>query len=165
MCQILATSALNLAVTHAEKRVAYHQHAVQLQSEALSTFTTTLESINESNVVAAFLVSSLVGMYSFAETFFFRANDFNSTLDSLLRSFELLRGCRVIIGPWWEFLLSTELQPILFRAHEQRFASVCDNDHLRDLGTLIDDADISTPSKKVYETAIEELVSDDYCDV
>lgn len=157
MRHILAISALNLSIERPEHRDFYHQHAFQLQSEALATFTATLQTIDETNVVAVFLGSSLLGMHSFCETFTFREDNFNHTLDALLRSMSLLRGTRAVIGGWWEFLLRSEIGHILQLGHDKRQLAIDQKCSLGDLEDLINEADISQGSKETYKTVIEEL--------
>lgn len=157
MRQILATSALSTSLKKPERRDYYHQHAVQLQSEALSGFNLVLKDLNESNIVAAFLVSSLVGLHSFCETFSFRGEHFNDTIDAFIGCINLLRGVRSIIGDWWPFLLSTELHPILELASYKRVQGKNQSYELDALKELIQSADIGLISRKAYEETIDEL--------
>lgn len=157
MRQILATSALNMSLIKPEQRNFYHQHATQLQSEALAAFNSILESLNESNILPAFLASSLIGIHVFCDTFSFRDNNFNNTLDSLLSCIHLIRGVRSIIGGWWEYLISSELSPILIIAHENRQRMLDKHYPLDDLEKLIRNTDISTASREVYAEVIKEL--------
>lgn len=157
MRQILATSALSLSRKRPEQREFYHQHAVQLQAEALSGFNVAVSDLNESNIVAAFLVSSLVGVHSFCETFFFRDDNFNTTLDAFIGCIHLLRGIRSIIGGWWPFLMSSELKPVLTAAQSVRDEIQQMPSKLNTLRKLIADADIGPASRQTYEKSIEEL--------
>lgn len=157
MRQILATSALSMSLWKPEQREYYHQHAVQLQSEALVGFNATVPDLGESNIVAAFLVSSLIGLHSFCETFSFRDGDFNNTLDAFVGCVHLLRGIRSIIGGWWSFLLSSELNPVLSLAHGVREKSMKQPSQLNSLRELIHNADIGTTSQQAYESTIDEL--------
>ena len=157
MRQILATSALHLSIIRPEQRQFYHQHAQQLQTEALAGFSTVVERLDETNVLPAFLVSSLIGLHAFCETFVFRNDNFNDTLDAVLSSINLLRGIRLVIGSWWEYLRQSELKPILDRASAKRAESKHQQDYLADLETLVSHADISEASMKTYQDAIEEL--------
>lgn len=157
MRQILATSALSLSLWKPEQRDYYHQHAVQLQSEALVGFNAAVPDLSEDNIVAAFLVSSLIGLHSFCETFSFRDGQFNSTLDAFIGCIHLLRGIRSVIGGWWSFLLASELNPVLSLAHGVRERSQTSASQLSSLRDLIETADIGPNSKQAYEKTIEEL--------
>lgn len=157
MRQILATSALNLSIERPDHKAFYHQHATKLQSEALASFTATLQTIDETNVVAVFLGSSLVGMHSFCETFTFREENFNHTLDALLRSMSLLRGTRAVIGGWWQFLCASEIGVILKIAHDKRQLAIDQQSSIRELEELIEEADISQKTKDTYKHTVEEL--------
>lgn len=157
MRQILATSALSISLVRPDRKEYYHQHAVQLQSEALAGFNSVLKDLNEANIVAAFLVSSLIGLHSFCETFSFRDGDFNNTLDAFIGCINLLRGVRSLIGGWWPYLLSTDLNPILQLATDQRLKGKEHSCQLDTLRELIQTADIGLPSKKAYGETIEEL--------
>lgn len=157
MRQILATSALSMSLLKSEQREYYHQHAVQLQSEALVGFNAAVPDLSESNIVAAFLVSSLIGLHSFCETFSFRGQQFNSTLDAFIGCIHLLRGIRSIISGWWSFLLSSELNPVLSHAHNIREKSQILTSQLKPLRELIESADIGPASKQAYGNTIEEL--------
>jgi len=161
MRQILATSALHICITHPNQRVFYHQHATQLQSEALAGFNAILQGLNESNIVPAFLVSSLIAMHVFCDTFLFREESgasFNSVLDSLIGCINLLRGVRSVIHTWWTFLCESELGPILVSAQNKRHAHVERVPvNLAELNRMIDIADIGAASREAYKEAVLEL--------
>ena len=160
MRQILATSALHISIEHPDQRAFYHQHANQLQSEALAGFNATLQGLNESNIVAAFLVSSLIGTHVFCETFQFREatnNTFNSTLDSLIGCINLLRGIRSVISDWWPSLCESEIGPVLLSAHEKRKAHEHVSTDMGALNRMVDAADIGIASREAYKETIQEL--------
>lgn len=161
MRQILATSALQISIMRSDQRAFYHQHATQLQSEALAGFNAILQALTESNIVAAFLVSSLIGMHVFCDIFLFRVDsnhNFNSILDSLIGCINLLRGVRSVIDNWWDFLCKSELSPILVTAEMRRNAFMDEESvDLKDLNRMIDTADVGVASKEAYKQAVKEL--------
>ncbi|KAK5074089.1 hypothetical protein LTR64_006768 [Lithohypha guttulata] len=157
MKQILSTSALHLSITRSEQRNFYHQHATQLQSEAAAGYNSILEKLDESNIVAAFLMSSLLGLHVFCDTFLFRDADFSHTLDALLGCMSLLRGVRVVIGNWWTYLLSSELDVILMDATSKHQRGIDNTFRNEDLERLVSGADISDASRKIYRETIDEL--------
>ena len=160
MRQILATSALHISIERPDQRAFYHQHANQLQSDALAGFNTILQGLDESNILAAFLVSSLIGTHVFCETFLFREathDTFNSTLDSLIGCINLLRGIRSIISDWWSFLCESELGSVLMSANEQRDAYKQASNEIGVLNQMVDAADIGIPSREAYKKTIQEL--------
>ncbi|KAK5945287.1 hypothetical protein PMZ80_002491 [Knufia obscura] len=144
-----------------DQRAFYHQHATQLQSEALAGFNAILQALTESNIVAAFLVSSLIGMHVFCDIFLFRVDSnhsFNSILDSLIGCINLLRGVRSVIDNWWDFLCKSELSPILVTAEMRRKAFMNEESvDLKDLNRMIDTADVGVASKEAYKQAVKEL--------
>ncbi len=160
MRQILATSALHISITRPDRRAIYRQHATQLQAEALADFNPTLHALDENNVVAAFLVSSLIGMHVFCETFLFREGtnpSFTSTLDSLIGCINLLQGVRSVIDSWWEFLCTTELGPIVSLDLERQQGPTKTPVDLGDLNRMIDSADVGAVSREAYKRAVVEL--------
>jgi len=160
MRQILATSALHLSILRQDQRAFYHQHATQLQSEALAGYNAILQDLNETNIVAAFLVSSLIGMHVFCDTFLVREDTehtFNSTLDSLIGCTNLLRGIRSVISDWWVFLCQSELSEILLSAGKKREAYTNAPVNLADLNKMVHAADIGTTSKEAYKEAVRQL--------
>jgi len=160
MRQILATSALHLSILRQDQRAFYHQHATQLQSEALAGYNAILQDLNESNIVAAFLVSSLIGMHVFCDTFLIREeaqHSFNNTIDSLIGSINLLRGIRHIMRNWWTFLCKSELSDMLLSASKKWKAYVEVPVALADLNRMVDTADVGTSTKETYKQAVREL--------
>lgn len=160
MRQILATSALHLSILRQDKRAFYHQHATQLQSEALAGYNAALQDLNESNIVAAFLVSTLIGMHVFCDTFLIREETqpgFNSTLDSLVGSINLLRGICHLMKDWWTFLCQSELSDMLLSASKKWKGYVEVPVALADLNRMIDTADVGTSTKEAYRQAVREL--------
>jgi len=159
MQQILATSALHLSIARPNQKALYHHHATQLQADALAKFNTMLGKLNESNIVAAFLFSSLVGLHVFCQTFSSYQTDFNQLLDSMISCINLLRGVRSVITGWWPYLLSTDLNPLLQTAAERRDAATDKPYPLNDLEELIAGADIGNASRQAYEESIKELAT------
>ncbi|KAJ9659164.1 hypothetical protein H2198_003306 [Neophaeococcomyces mojaviensis] len=157
MQQILATSALHLSIERPSQKTFYRHHATQLQATALAEFKTILQKLDESNIVSAFLFSSLVGLHVFCDTFSSGETDFNQVLDSLISCINLLRGVRSIIGGWWTYLLTTELSPILTVAADKRQAGEDNPYPLRDLADLIAEADIGAASREAYQETLKEL--------
>lgn len=156
MIQILAASSLSMSISRPEQRDFYHQHAVRMQAEALAGFHA-IYRLDEGNIVPAFLMSSLVALHSFCETFTFRHDEFNPTLDALINCISLLRGVRSVIGDWWPFLLASEIGPILITAHERREKFDNNTYRLDNLRTLVASADVSNASKAAYDIALQEL--------
>lgn len=157
MQQMLATSALHISISEPDRREVYHRHSVQLQSDALVGFNAALENLNEHNIIAAFLVSSLIGLHSFCETFSFRDGHFSNTIDSFIGCTNLLRGVKSLIGEWWPYLLSTELNSVLKLARDKRDEGRERSQRLEELRRLVASADIGSASKKAYEVTVEEL--------
>lgn len=157
MRQILSTSALNLSIVRPHQRDFYHRHASQLQSEAAAEFNTIIHKLDETNIVPAFLVSSLIGLHNFTETFAFREDNFNNTVDGLLGCIHLMRGIRSVITGWWEYLLETELKPILADAHKRRETGEDVAHRFDDLSKMVENADITPASRSVYQEAIKGL--------
>lgn len=157
MRQILATSALHISVAHPEKRAVYHQHATQLQAEALAEYNTVLGKLDESNILSAFLFSSLTGLHVFCETFTAGERDFNLLLDALVNCINLLRGVRAVIGTWWDYLLNSEIGPILLSASNKRQAGKDHPYRLKEISKLVAEADIGPSSLEAYQKAISEL--------
>lgn len=157
MRQILSTSALNLSIVRPEQREFYHRHASQLQSEAAAEFNSIILKLDETNILPAFLVSSLIGLHNFTDTFTFREDNFSRTLDGLLGCIHLMRGIKSIISGWWEVLLESDLKPMLTSATTKRRTGRSIAHRFDDLNKLVREADISTATRSMYEEAIKKL--------
>jgi len=113
MYETLAISAFHLGVKHPSKSNLYLEESTALQAKALSLFNSSNPTVQQDNLIPAFLFSALLGLHFFCETFSTPSPDLNIFLDRLVQSIRLLRGIRALIGDSWEVIRNSDIRCLL----------------------------------------------------
>lgn len=111
--ELLGISALHLSIQKPKKCQFYREEANRLQINALRLYNQTIVDINDENVLAVFLFSGVLALHFFFDIFATPANELEGFLDQLVQSIRLLQGVRTIFDGRWEFIKSSDLQPLL----------------------------------------------------
>lgn len=163
MQQLLACSAIHLAVLRPHRRDYYHSLATSLQSDALAGFNELLLQVDAGNCLTVLLFSHLIGLHVFHDIFNSSKGDFNSFMDGLTSCVKLLRGVNVVIRTWWDVLTQSELRSIIMEAEEVRLMTKDSLGECLPLRELVNTADLSPSSKTACEEALNAL--QEYFDV
>lgn len=157
MNEVLALSALHLSIIRAKQQQLYRYRASHLQQHALSIFNAMKPEANTESCIPLFLFSSLLGTYLLCDTLVFREGPFDTVLDNFTQYIRLHQGVRAVTNGCWEFLLQTELAPILDVDISIPEASSDLSHDLQNLAKLIDSAELGESTTKTYNHAIRLL--------
>ncbi|GKT60619.1 C6 finger domain-containing protein [Colletotrichum tofieldiae] len=109
MHEVLALSARHMSILEPENASEYLDHAVQLQTRAISLFNTQKVHINESTCVSLVLFSSILGRHLCIDALAFRGPDLEAFLDCYVNFARIRRGVRTIVSRAWPLLKNSEL--------------------------------------------------------
>ncbi|RVX67026.1 hypothetical protein B0A52_09240 [Exophiala mesophila] len=156
MHEVLAISALHLAVLRPEHVTYFRDYSVGLQTRAITLFNGAKTVVNQSTCVPMFLFSTFLGIQVLCDTLNYYQEELNAFLDQFVTYLHLHRGVRAVINQSWDALRNTELKPIIEstppRSVEDSGRVECD-----DLKDLIDKSDLSESSVAVYHDTIKDL--------
>lgn len=113
MYEILSLSAFQLSFKNHEKTSLYLTEATALQEQALTLFNASNRTINQENVIPAFLFSAVLGLHYFSDSFSSPSPDIDSFLDRLVQSIRILRGVRATMGDSWEYIKQSDISILL----------------------------------------------------
>jgi hypothetical protein len=113
MYETLAISAFHLSVKHPSKSDLYLTESTTLQAQALSLFSSATPTVNQDNLIPAFLFSAILGLHFFCDTFTTPSPDLSTFLDRLVQSIRLLKGVRALVGDSWEFIKNSDINVLL----------------------------------------------------
>lgn len=157
--EVLAISALHFSVRRPERCQFYRDEAAKLQTNALKLYRERIVDINDDNVLAVFLFSGVLGLHIFFDVFFTPAYNLEEFLGQLIQSIRLLQGVRTILEGRWEYILSSDLKPLLdTEKHEKPDYTDEVVQQLEKLNVAISHSPGLRPHEvKVIEKAIESL--------
>ena len=115
MHQILAVSARRLAVLEPNRADYFHQHAIQLQTKAVSIYngTAAKTQIDQTNCSALLLFCSLLGRHLFADLLARRDADFDVFLGRFLEFLSISRGLKAMSVSAWDLLLQSDIRDLV----------------------------------------------------
>ena len=160
MYETLAISAFHLSIKHPSKSDLYLTESTTPQAKALALFSSCTLTVNQDNIIPAFLFSAILGLHFFCDTFSTPSPDLSTFLDRLVQSIRLLRGVRTLIGNSWEFIKNSDIK-VLLQSDE---GPVVDRDDeithaLKDLrSTFSQSHTLAAFDSKVYCEAITGLI-------
>ncbi|KAH7126450.1 hypothetical protein B0J13DRAFT_454640 [Dactylonectria estremocensis] len=153
MNELLAFSARHLATLRPEKSPFYLYHASNLQTHALSLFTSAHAVPNKNNCTHILFFSWLLGIHLLCDVPTARSQD--DILERFLHCFELFRGIRVVTIGAWKFLLESEYQKI-FKDGAAAANNVSAGSHTSSLLALVRD---SLGMDEAQKTGCEEAIA------
>ena len=162
MYEVLAISALHVSTLNLERRPFYAEVARSFQAKALAGLDNILMKVDASNCMVVLLFSHLISLHSFHDAFTSAAAEGTGNIvNGLIQSMSLSRGIEAIIQPWWNFLMDTEMSPLMRDADLRRtLSSKRQGDETRDLIELVESADIGEASRVTYVGTITRLQRD-----
>ncbi|KAI9745400.1 MAG: hypothetical protein M1818_000934 [Claussenomyces sp. TS43310] len=113
MYEVLALSAFHLSIRHPSKSNLYLTESTTLQAQALSFFNSFTPTVDQNNLIPAFIFSGALGLHFFCDTFSSPSPDLNTFLDRLVQSIRLLRGVSAMIGDSWEVIKNSDIKCLL----------------------------------------------------
>ena len=115
--QLLAFSARHLAFQHPESSASYLHQAVTLQTRAVSLFNAAWTEVDQSNCVAIFIFSVILGHHLLADTLAKRdKGGLEEFIGQYIQCVVMQRGIYTIARTAWPFLMESELEPILLQS-------------------------------------------------
>lgn len=118
MHQILAVSARRQAALQPERADYFLQHAMHLQTKAVSIYNESAAKaqINQTNCSALLLFCSLLGRHLLADLLAKRDADFDAFLTRFLEFLSISRGLGAMSMAAWELLLQSEIKHLVIWA-------------------------------------------------
>ncbi|KAK4229181.1 hypothetical protein QBC38DRAFT_125060 [Podospora fimiseda] len=118
MHQMLAVSARHLTVLKPDRAEFFLEHAMHLQTRAVSIYNETAAKaqINTSNCSALLLFCSLLGRHFLADMLAKRDAGFDSFLDRYLQFLSISRGLKATSMSAWELLLESDIRHLVLWA-------------------------------------------------
>ncbi|KAK4237554.1 hypothetical protein C8A03DRAFT_15915 [Achaetomium macrosporum] len=159
MHQILAVSARRLAVLDPEKADYFLEHAMQLQTKAVSIYngTAAKSQIDQTNCSALLLFCSLLGRHLLADLLAKRDAEFDEFLARFLEFLTISRGLMAMSVSAWDLLLQSDIRHLVLWALEIA-QSPPQGHHCDGLRHLVAESDnLDGPSKEACMTAIAYL--------
>ncbi|KAI4150388.1 MAG: hypothetical protein L6R39_002281 [Caloplaca ligustica] len=154
--QLLAIAALHLATCRPERQDEYTTRSTELQNGALSMFHQ-VEGTDETNCIAMFLFSSLLGVHLFADRAPIRGIGFSEYLDHSLRCVTLLRSVmKLSLKEFYPFFMDTEIKSLM-RAPDAQPPYEGIPAECRHLEDLIKESDLGPSSVTAYNAALDRL--------
>ncbi|KEF61860.1 uncharacterized protein A1O9_03431 [Exophiala aquamarina CBS 119918] len=157
MYELLSIAALHLAHTRPQNAAWYHRKSIELQTQALSTFTAQ-RNVDESNCGPVLVFASLLGLHMLCDPDGTQDSDFRSNqyLNHVIRTVGLLRGVKgLTFANWEQQLRQTDLKPLL---QVQQPAKPYDIPQpCTDLAMIAHHSDLSSEASAAYSRAIERL--------
>ncbi|OBT61167.1 hypothetical protein VE03_09448 [Pseudogymnoascus sp. 23342-1-I1] len=158
MSEILALSALHLAIVHPSRKQQLESVAADLQTSALSSFNQTCHQVTSSNCLPMFIFSSLIGNHVFHTTFKSHSENFHTFLEEFVKYMQLHRGVRSVISNNWGLLRGLTAKALMLDDDSElptpgeAQGNECDS-----LRNLLDTADLGPATKDTYVRAVESL--------
>ncbi|KFX93673.1 hypothetical protein V490_04742 [Pseudogymnoascus sp. VKM F-3557] len=158
MNELLALSALHLAIVHPSRHQQLESVAAELQTGALLAFNQTCQQVTPSNCLPMFIFSSVIGNHVFYTTFKYHSDNFHTFLEEFVKYMQLHRGVRSVISNNWELLRGLAAKALMLEddsdlpAHGDAQGSECDS-----LRNLLDTADLDATTKITYIQAVNSL--------
>ncbi|CEJ79928.1 Putative Sterol uptake control protein 2 [[Torrubiella] hemipterigena] len=137
--------------------------ATELQTRAVTSFTRLTKGIaadDTETCVPRFLFSSILSLHSLAETLtVLRSDDvnFHSFIDRFVDCFHLHRGVRAVIQPTFQFLIQSELRPLLEITHQAVPHSQTPGGECVPLQELLSTSDLADANLQACRAAVEKL--------
>lgn len=158
MNEVLAMSALHLAIVRPERQQQLESAAAELQTSALSAFNQTCHEVTSSNCLPMFIFSSLIGNHVFHTTFKNHSENFHAFLEEFVKYMQLHRGVRSVTSSHWG-LLSGITARALMLDDETRLPTpgVAQGNECDSLRKLLDTADLGPATKDTYIQAVNSL--------
>jgi hypothetical protein len=156
MHQILAVSARRLAVLEPQRADYFLEHAMQLQTKAVSIYngTAAKSQIDQTNCSALLLFCSLLGRHLLADLLAKRDADFGDFLVRFLECLTISRGLMAMSVSAWDLLLQSDIRHLVLWALEIA-QSPPQGHHCDGLRRLIAESNnLDGPSKEACMTAI-----------
>ncbi|KAK4167090.1 hypothetical protein QBC43DRAFT_349111, partial [Cladorrhinum sp. PSN259] len=149
MHQMLAVSARHLAVLKPDRADFFHDHAMHLQTRAVSIYNETAAKaqINTSNCSALLLFCSLLGRHFLADMLAKRDAGFDTFLDRYLQFLSISRGLKATSMSAWELLLESDIRHLVLWALNLS-QSVPQGSHCNDIQRLVAESPTLDPSSK-----------------
>ncbi|EGS18989.1 uncharacterized protein CTHT_0056080 [Thermochaetoides thermophila DSM 1495] len=149
MHQILAVSARRLAVLEPHRADYFHQHAIQLQTKAVSIYngTAAKAQIDQTNCSALLLFCSLLGRHLFADLLARRDADFDIFLTHFLEFLSISRGLKAMSVSAWDLLLQSDIRHLVVWALDIS-QSTPEGTHCSELQRLVKETTTLNPLSK-----------------
>ncbi|KAL8781676.1 MAG: hypothetical protein Q9213_005893 [Squamulea squamosa] len=156
--QLLAISALHMAICRPDARSSWHTRATELQSRALNGFNNLENQVDESNCVVVLLFSALVGSHLLGDRSRIHTLVSSSDyLDHLVSCVTLMRSVRsLVLTNHTPFLRRSPIRSLMMTRNPQ---SPYDGipDECRHLIDLVKQSDLGPSSIEAYDAAIDRL--------
>ncbi|RFN47862.1 c6 finger domain-containing protein [Fusarium flagelliforme] len=156
MVQALALSARRLSTSCHSMKQTYLDHAMKLQTHAVSLFNADKSELDETSSVAKLLFSSILGRHLLSDALAVREPDLIPFLDNYVRYARLHRSIKALAGYAWPFLLHSVLKDAVMWGTE--IIRVQPNGHECDLVIeLLESSALDNDSRQACRKAIHFL--------
>lgn len=168
--QILAVSARRLAVLEPERADYFLEHAMHLQTKAVSIYngTAAKAQIDQTNCSALLLFCSLLGRHMLADLLANRDAEFGTFLTRFLEFLSISRGLRAMSTAAWDLLLQSDIKDLVVWALDVA-QSAPQGNHCSELQRLVAESNGLDPLSKEYcmraiaflQVGLDSLLGDD----
>jgi hypothetical protein len=156
--QALAITACHISSFRPSQTAYYKERAVALREAAISTYTSTIRGVDDTNCVALLLFSGFLGIQRLFEAATTCNKDPDVFLDTILLFIDVQRGARLIAHQSWLFLCRSELASFLQTAAQASPKVSKDEPRECDLlWCLMEKAQMGDVSLKACQEAITSL--------